>query len=1082
MWESIFNLGGFKKRREEQIFNEEWCDIKSICQPVNREVFGHAVARRKQWISNDTLDTIKRRQRRKLIVESFRGSNENDKVEHAKYSSVDCEVKKKARNDWREYLDSKADEADKAMNPGYGSGYPCSQQGYIGSSSTNHSCQQGYIGSSSPNHSCQQGYIGSSSPNQSLRVDQHRQVSSRTHTPLFYVQASLASGMQPAPPAIAPAPGPQTSTTTVSALHQPLQHHLPQTIAHPGVSPSPMPQFSPQVQVIQGGIPGGSYLQQVYQNAQGQLIMPSNLTLQPAPGMNATPIQPNTLNGLNQPIQVIAAATGKPFQGQIAPHMLTATAGKTGVLQAGGQGGYSPAAIPTTGSQTLVIGQLPVGVISSQQHNILPAHSGAHKTTDMQKAISWATQSTLHSPALLAQNQPIFIRGGQPGQENVFISNPQPQTMHVPNSMMSPLQSMQQGPQAPKPRSGMEMPANIQPKAPNMRPPILPSNSPQIRPGASVSTQTAGQQLAPGLMPAPRAQNKLRGKSGNNRTSPAIAGTPQIASAQVTQNTVAVAASVAAAVSAAPTAVAVNAGTQMMQQQTAMTPVTVTNPSNVASNQNKISQAPTMQVITNMTQTKPGGPMAPPTAPLPPAGQPPPSLPQLVRAPAPKTQQTTVTTIPQVSMAPNPPTLIPSSSLQAQNQVQPITSQAPTSSPPVLATTTMPPPQMTAVTSISAPLQPPSLAPAIATVAATPNMIQPKQEPKQETPKKMTPVAPINAPVVAPVSAAVTPISQSQQQAQQNPSTPATLNGTPPSSESGEVSDKPLQPTLNGTAHPVAPQLTATGPPKAMVKPQVLTHVIEGFVIHEASEPFPVRSSSLLTEIPKPRPPNYSNTIPVAAVTSSAQSPIGGQAEKENLPDDEANRKKSNDLTSTSPKGDTAKCEFCGKTDLRSKFKRSKRFCSTSCAKRYNVGCSKRIGLFRNPDEPPSKRLREDGTFEEVETALNAEPAEPQETESLKMETDEMTEEEEGLCTPESPTKSQRVDILKWTVKDVVDFIQNLPGCKEYAEDFALQEIDGQALMLLKADHLMSAMSMKLGPALKICAKIESMRGDRKET
>ena len=47
------------------------------------------------------------------------------------------------------------------------------------------------------------------------------------------------------------------------------------------------------------------------------------------------------------------------------------------------------------------------------------------------------------------------------------------------------------------------------------------------------------------------------------------------------------------------------------------------------------------------------------------------------------------------------------------------------------------------------------------------------------------------------------------------------------------------------------------------------------------------------------------------------------------------------------------------------------------------------------------------------------------------------------------------------------------PGCKEYAEDFALQEIDGQALMLLKADHLMSAMSMKLGPALKICAKIQ---------
>ena len=54
--------------------------------------------------------------------------------------------------------------------------------------------------------------------------------------------------------------------------------------------------------------------------------------------------------------------------------------------------------------------------------------------------------------------------------------------------------------------------------------------------------------------------------------------------------------------------------------------------------------------------------------------------------------------------------------------------------------------------------------------------------------------------------------------------------------------------------------------------------------------------------------------------------------------------------------------------------------------------------------------------------------------------------------------------------------MRNLQGCADYADDFALQEIDGQALMLLKADHLMTAMSMKLGPALKICAKIDAMR------
>lgn len=74
------------------------------------------------------------------------------------------------------------------------------------------------------------------------------------------------------------------------------------------------------------------------------------------------------------------------------------------------------------------------------------------------------------------------------------------------------------------------------------------------------------------------------------------------------------------------------------------------------------------------------------------------------------------------------------------------------------------------------------------------------------------------------------------------------------------------------------------------------------------------------------------------------------------------------------------------------------------------------------------------------------------------------------------PDDEPKVNPMKWNVSEVVDFVRSLPGCAEYADDFALQEIDGQALMLLKEDHLMSAMSMKLGPALKLCAKIEVIR------
>ena len=63
-------------------------------------------------------------------------------------------------------------------------------------------------------------------------------------------------------------------------------------------------------------------------------------------------------------------------------------------------------------------------------------------------------------------------------------------------------------------------------------------------------------------------------------------------------------------------------------------------------------------------------------------------------------------------------------------------------------------------------------------------------------------------------------------------------------------------------------------------------------------------------------------------------------------------------------------------------------------------------------------------------------------------------------------------------VQDVHEFIESLAGCAAYAGEFRAQEIDGQALLLLKEDHLMSAMNMKLGPALKICARITALKDE----
>ncbi|KAK3891231.1 hypothetical protein Pcinc_004873 [Petrolisthes cinctipes] len=1068
-------------------------------------------------------------------------------------------------------------------------------------------------------------------------------------SPQFYVQTSLASGM-PAPPAIAPAPGPSQSNTntTMSALH----HHLTPTLTHPGVSPSPITQFPQQVQVIQSGIPGGPYFQQLYHNGQGQIIMPGNLTLQTAAGMNTTSIQPNTINGINQPLQVITA--GKPFPGQIAPHMLTAAAGKTGVLQAGGQG-YSPAAIPTSGNQTLVISQLPLGMINSQQHNILPPHSTTHKQPDVQKqSITWATPGTLHSSTLLAaQNQPIFIRGAQPGQDNVFISNPQPQPMQTTNSLLPPLCSMQQQqqhsgqvPTHPKPRSALELPANIQPKTPLRPTTLLPSTHAHIRP--SVSTQTANaHQLANTHIPTPpRAQNKIRGKNNANRNNNNNNNNNNIAIVTTQQQQQQM---VVAAQNNIANITANNAGTQVFSVASSANTnnsnvtTTATIPQTLSVGKVINQQQPSVQPITSLTHnTKSGVPMTPPTAPLPHTTQAPPGfLPPLVRIPKPlppSPHQAPTNHTP----TPPPPVLVSSVPNQTSTSIQSIAnSQANSSSIPassgsilassnsnpaisgtisassgsvlantgsILANTGSIPPNTGSIppnicsippntcsippntcsippntssipantcsilaTSSSLPGNTSSIMATTGSVTHTqaymgpqtytqaPTQTQSLQQQQQQQQQQQlmqqsqsTLEPPTLSPIILTPKTEATNSSTNSANCSKNssiisPSAPMLaergggeggVGGTskkvvlpsPPVLPSPSIPVHPQQqstPAVNGVTasesgevpektppDPSQPPTPAPAPPKALVKPQVLTHVIEGFVIHEASEPFPVSRSSLLTEISTSSKPTRPTNTPTAAISPSPTAPshavgvgvgavVGGQAEKENQPDKDLSRKRP--LDQTSPKADTAKCEFCGKTDLRSKFKRSKRFCSTACAKRYNVGCSKRIGLFRMPqegDDPPDpthpsphKRPRTTPTEDDSIDDLTSTPdTQNQSINSLNIQQDGdnfMEVDNEGIGAPsselsgnsaDSPSKNHRVDILKWTVKDVVEFIENLPGCKEYAEDFALQEIDGQALMLLKADHLMSAMSMKLGPALKICAKIESMRGDRKET
>ncbi|CRK88584.1 CLUMA_CG002349, isoform A [Clunio marinus] len=294
------------------------------------------------------------------------------------------------------------------------------------------------------------------------------------------------------------------------------------------------------------------------------------------------------------------------------------------------------------------------------------------------------------------------------------------------------------------------------------------------------------------------------------------------------------------------------------------------------------------------------------------------------------------------------------------------------------------------------------------------------KKPDESTTSVTTTSTGMSSPVVKTSSAPTTPISTSKT---------STVN-SPLAAQNGESEGKKSVNTSTSNSPMLKNEL-----PKAMVKPNVLTHVIEGYVIQESTEPFPV-ARQRYSEKENDEPPTKKQ---------AAESGKGNDIVKVNGESSSSSSVTSSTVTQ-SP-SDKVACEQCGKLEKRSKLKKE-RFCSINCA---------RTRKSISTDGSPSVSNGEE------KNQVSQSPS--QNNDKLK------SDGENG----ELPPIEEHV-MLKWSVTQVCDFIKNLPGCSDYAEDFKLQEIDGQALLLLKENHLVSAMGMKLGPALKIVNKIESMR------
>ncbi|KAK1806180.1 hypothetical protein P4O66_000073 [Electrophorus voltai] len=366
------------------------------------------------------------------------------------------------------------------------------------------------------------------------------------------------------------------------------------------------------------------------------------------------------------------------------------------------------------------------------------------------------------------------------------------------------------------------------------------------------------------------------------------------------------------------------------------------------------------------------------------------------------------------------------------------------------------------------------------------------------------------------------------------------------------------QPAQQPPSSDVSPAGTQHCPDTA--GPLILTHLVEGFIIQEGLEPFPVSRSSLMvsphcgsglngtggTDLfpTSSEPPDDStdsddettitnsgyhvyHILSITVLQPIIKGPVGTIAKVLQSADAfQGTKMRVRGAKDGAGVGHrlVLQCQFCKRKGTAQTFARSKRFCSKSCAKRFSY--TKRFRSLRRCVSEGGHRSECNGGEEELQEEnfqqglafphslgdiimfqakhgateqwrILQRPLQEGEDEMsapmktrLRRHTEQGTREMRARETP-SETASAPTSPLdpvspadlsahprpaQWTVDQVWSFISNLPGCQDIAESFRAQEIDGQALLLLTEDHLMSAMNVKLGPALKICARINSLK------
>ena len=293
----------------------------------------------------------------------------------------------------------------------------------------------------------------------------------------------------------------------------------------------------------------------------------------------------------------------------------------------------------------------------------------------------------------------------------------------------------------------------------------------------------------------------------------------------------------------------------------------------------------------------------------------------------------------------------------------------------------------------------------------------------------------------------------------------------------------------------------------------LLVHIIDGFVIEESNVPFKgAEKEDEVSEAAKPIPTLHDKSQ-LQSVEEDKENEIAN-ASMNSYPEDK------DELMSLLP----TSCKYCGGELPEDRAMWGKRFCSVSCSKKYSVTCSQRMrhalqrrssqgtentieyengDVNRSIRSPVKRRRASRGRVSSVTETTQSKadfspeasvtPKKPKSLPSFNLDDfdlhftfplrtplgfglDEFDIEEDLYNGIEPLMKYSLIPMIKWTTKEVFEYINKISGCSEYAKLFKDEEIDGEALLLLKVEHMIHTMNLKLGPALKIASHLRLVK------